>query len=146
MLITIVGLVKCSNCGSSLNASHVAKLGRYNGFSCWVYKNYGKQRCTSHAIGWKTLNTIVLNDIRMNAMVAAAYQDHYLEMLLERQGAKHKKELEKGERRMGVINKRLADLDRIIKKLFEESALGAIPDVRARSMMGEYEREADELS
>lgn len=47
------GLVKCADCGSSLNASYDKRKGRYTGFSCWVYKNYGKSRCTSHAIGWK---------------------------------------------------------------------------------------------
>ncbi len=53
------GLVKCADCGSSLNVSYDGKRGRYTGFSCWVYKNYGKQRCTSHAIGWKTLTATI---------------------------------------------------------------------------------------
>lgn len=43
------GLVKCADCGSS-NVSYDKKRGRYTGFSCWLYKNYGKERCTSHAI------------------------------------------------------------------------------------------------
>lgn len=40
------GLVKCADCGSSLNVSYDKRKGRYTGFSCWVYKNYGKHRCT----------------------------------------------------------------------------------------------------
>lgn len=32
------GLVKCADCGSSLNVSYDGKRGRYTGFSCWVYK------------------------------------------------------------------------------------------------------------
>ena len=38
------GLVKCAGCGSSLNVSYDAKKQKYKNFSCWVYKNYGKQR------------------------------------------------------------------------------------------------------
>lgn len=62
--------MKCADCGSSLNVSYDKKRGRYADFSCWVYKNYGKERCTSHAIGWKMLNHLVLEDIRRNAIVA----------------------------------------------------------------------------
>lgn len=57
------GLVKCSDCGSALNVSRNAKTGKYTSFSCWVYKNYGKERCTSHAIGYKTLYNIVLETL-----------------------------------------------------------------------------------
>ena len=55
------------------------KKGRYTGFSCWVYKNYGKERCTSHAIGWKTLNQLVLEDIRRNAMEARVCTSDYMD-------------------------------------------------------------------
>lgn len=34
------GLVKCADCGSSLNVSYDQKRGRYTGFSCWGYQNY----------------------------------------------------------------------------------------------------------
>jgi len=61
------GLIKCAGCGTALSASYDAKKGKFRNFSCWVYKNYGKDRCSSHAIGWKTLQDIVLTDIRRNA-------------------------------------------------------------------------------
>lgn len=76
------GLVKCADCGSSLNVSYDKRKGRYTGFSCWVYKNYGKERCTSHAIGWKTLNQLVLEDIRRNALDAHRHVADYMDMLL----------------------------------------------------------------
>ena len=76
------GLVKCADCGSSLNVSYDRRKGRYTGFSCWVYKNYGKERCTSHAIGWKTLNQLVLEDIRRNALDAHRHVADYMDMLL----------------------------------------------------------------
>lgn len=33
------GLVKCADCGSSLNLSYDKRKGRYTSFSCWVYNN-----------------------------------------------------------------------------------------------------------
>ena len=84
------GLVKCADCGSSLNVSYDKKKGRYNGFTCWVYKNYGKERCTSHAIGWVTLNQLVLEDIRRNAYEAKTAASEYMQMLVDVKTEKHK--------------------------------------------------------
>jgi len=56
--------------------------GGYTGFSCRVYKNYGKQHCTSHYIGWKTLNMLVLEDIRRNACWVKIAKRDYAQLLL----------------------------------------------------------------
>lgn len=47
-----------------------------------MYKNYGKERCTSHAIGWKTLNQLVLEDIHRNAQAAKLAEEDYMNMLV----------------------------------------------------------------
>jgi DNA invertase Pin-like site-specific DNA recombinase len=140
------GLVKCASCGSSLNVSYDAKKGKHTGFSCWVYKNYGKERCTSHAIGWKTLNTLVLDDVRRNACAAANATDLYYQLLLAARDVKRCRETEKLRKEVKRADKRIAELDRIIQKLFEQSALGKVPEQRAQSMMAAYEQEQGELT
>lgn len=139
------GLVKCAGCGSSLNVSYSNKKKKYTGFTCWVYKNYGKERCTSHAIGWQTMNTLVLEDIRQNAQAAKLATDKYMQALLSARTDRQKKETEKSKRKLKAADKRIAELDRIIAKLYEDSALGKIPEERARSMMQGYEQEQADL-
>ena len=95
------GLVKCADCGSSLNVSYDKRHGRYTGFSCWVYKNYGKERCTSHSIGWKTLNRLVLEDIRRNAMEARVCTGDYMDMLISSKTEKKKEETDRCKRELG---------------------------------------------
>ena len=92
-------------CGSSLNASYDKKKGKYTGFSCWVYKNYGKQRCTSHAIGWQTLNRLVLEDIRRNAQVAKLAAARYVGVLLRAKLEKEKGETVRAERELKKAGK-----------------------------------------
>lgn len=89
------GLVKCADYGSSLNVSYNAKKGKYTGFSCWVYKNYGNIRCTSHAIGYKTLYNIVLEDIRRQAECVAEQKEKYLALLNHQMNEKQSKILKK---------------------------------------------------
>ncbi len=74
-----------AGCGSSLNVGYDNRKGKFTGFSCWVYKNYGKERCTSHVIGWQTTCQLVLKDIRRNA---AYHTEEYLAALTESKAAK----------------------------------------------------------
>ena len=139
------GLVKCAGCGSSLNASYDKKKGKYTGFSCWVYKNYGKQRCTSHAIGWQTLNRLVLEDIRCNAQVAKLTAARYVGVLLRAKLEKEKGETVRAERELKKAEKRIGELDKILAKLYEDQALGKISEARYQAMAPGYEAEQASL-
>lgn len=135
------GLVKCADCGSSLNVSYDGKRRRYTGFSCWVYKNYGKQRCTSHAIGWKTLNTLVLEDIRRNARWAKIAERDYAQMLINAKQSQQRQDTERQKRELKRVEKRLGELEKISNKLYEDRALEKISEERYQSMMPGYEQE-----
>lgn len=135
------GLVKCADCGSSLNASYDKRKGRYTGFSCWVYKNYGKSRCTSHAIGWKTLNQLVLEDIRRNAVEARRSAQDYMEMLVSLHTEKQKAEVDRYKRELKRVDKRIGELSKILNKLYEDAALEKISEERYQAMAPKYERE-----
>ena len=135
------GLVKCADCGSSMNVSYDKKKGRYNGFSCWVYKNYGKERCTSHAIGWKTLNQLVLEDIQLNAEAAKMATNDYMDMLVAAKTENRKAELQRCKRDLGKIDKRITELTKILTKLYEDLALEKISEDRYQTMAPGYERE-----
>lgn len=132
------GLVKCADCGSSLNVSYDKRKGRYTGFSCWIYKNYGKERCTSHAIGWVTLNRLVLEDIRRHV------QD-YMDMLMAVKEERQKVDVERCRRELRKVDKRLDELTKILNKLYEDVALEKISEERYQAMAPKYEREQIEL-
>jgi site-specific DNA recombinase len=139
------GLVKCSTCGASLNVSYDKKKDKYKGFSCWVYKNYGKERCTSHAIGWKTLNQLVLEDVRRNASAAKLATQKYKNMLAAAKAEKKKQETEKYKRELKATEKRLAELDKILNKLYEDMALEKLAEERYQVMSRHYEEEQSGL-
>lgn len=139
------GLVKCSDCGSALNVSRNAKTGKYTSFSCWVYKNYGKERCTSHAIGYKTLYNIVLENIRRQAECASGQKEKYLEMLKNQMAEKATQDIKSVKNELKKINKRIAQLEKILNKLYEDRALEKITEERYLLMNTNYENEYNEL-
>jgi len=139
------GLVKCSKCGSSLNVNFDKKKGKYTGFSCWVYKNYGKDRCTSHAIGWRTMGQLVLEDIRRNAKAAKLAAPKYKGMLIAAKTEKKRQETEKCKRELKIVDKRIAELDKIMNKLYEDLALEKVSEERYQTMSKGYEAEQSGL-
>ncbi len=85
-------------------------------------ENYGKERCTSHAIGRKTLNQLVLEDIRRNAQVAKLASEDYKNMLISMRTEKKAKEIDCCKRELKKVDKRLGELEKILTKLYEDAA------------------------
>lgn len=139
------GLVKCSGCGSSLNVSYNSKKQKFTGFSCWVYKNYGKERCTSHAIGYQTLYNIVLEDIRRQAECVTDSKEKYVALLRNRMNNKTAEDMKRFNSQLRKIEKRLSQLDKILNKLYEDRALEKISEERYLAMNGNYENEYNDL-
>lgn len=140
------GLVKCADCGSALNVSYNSKRQAFTSFSCWVYKNYGKERCTSHAIGYKTLYNIVLEDIRRQAESVKDFKTDYLAKLQNQLVSRSNQDLKKFKSELKKAEKRLEQLDKIMSKLYEDRALEKISEERYISMNSKYEAEYTELS
>lgn len=139
------GLVKCADCGSALNVSYNSKKQKFTGFSCWVYKNYGKERCTSHAIGYQTLYNIVLEDIRRQAECVADSKEQYIKLLENRMDEKAEQDIKKTKSELKKVEKRLAQIDKVVNKLYEDRALEKITEERYLSMSSNYENEYNEL-
>ncbi len=120
-----------------MNVNYDKKKGRYNGFSCWIYKNYGKDRCTSHAIGWKTLNQLVPKVIRLNAEAAKLATGK----LVAAKAEKRQSEIQRGKRDLKKVDKRITELTKILTKLYEDLALEKISEKRYQTMAPSYEWE-----
>ena len=136
-----IGLVKCAGCGSALNVSYDKRKDKYTSFSCWVYKNYGKQRCTSHAISYNALSQLVLEDIRRNAVVAKKYTAKYMEMLVAAKEEKKKADTDRLKRELKAADKRIDELSKILTRIYEDVALERISEERYQAMAPGYERE-----
>lgn len=139
------GLVKCADCGSALNVSYNAKKGCFKSFSCWVYKNYGKERCTSHSISYNVLYKLVLDDIRRQAADVAKSKDKYIQLLQYKMDEKTAQEIKAARSRLKKVEKRIAQLEKVLNKLYEDRALEKITEERYLAMNGQYESEYKEL-
>ena len=139
------GLVKCADCGSALNVSYDAKKGVFGSFSCWVYKNYGKERCSSHSISYKTLYNLVLDDIRRQAASVAESKEDYINILQCKMNERTAQEIKTDKSILKKAEKRIVQLEKVLNKLYEDRALDKITEERYLAMNSQYETEYNEL-
>lgn len=136
------GLVKCADCGYALSYTYNNGKPRYQ---CSLYSTKGKEHCSSHFITYADLYNVVLHDIQRRTNRAAHMDDHLLARLSEEASDLLNQKAQEAEREKKRMDARIEELDVVIAKLYEDSALGRIPQERARSLMEKFEGELSDL-
>lgn len=141
-----VGILKCSDCGSGLAIQFPSKSnGRpFFSYSCNRYRQHSKY-CTTHYIRYDDIYKLVLDGIQEKQRFVKAHEEElalYAQKLADR-GADI--ELKKMRSDLEKFRKRRDELDILIQKLFEQVALGAIPQERFATLSATYEDEQKTL-
>lgn len=140
------GLLYCADCGSKLHfATGKNMTPQQDCYRCSRYKsNTGD--CTMHFIREETLKLFVLQRIfdvtalffdDAMAFEEAAKKQHFQEA--EKEAQKRKREITQAE-------KRIAELDRIFKRIYEDDISGTISHERFLKLSTDYEAEQRELT
>ena len=158
----LTGLVFCADCGAKMyNHRCVARqkkegrepdpetgLSPYDLFDCSTYHMTRRREtkvCCSHHITTKTLRTLLLDTIRMTASYALTNETEFIEKVREASKVKQEQTARELKRKLTRDRRRFAEMDGIIKKLYESYATGKITEKRFEALIADYEREQTEL-
>lgn len=102
--------------------------------------------CTAHFIREEVLRKIVLNQIF--AVTAMFYEDitAFMELIQKQRFDEAEKDIKRKRREVGQARKRIAELDRIFKRIYEDDINGTISHERFLKLSAEYEAEQKELT
>ncbi len=140
------GLVYCADCGSKLHFATCKSFdGRQDHYRCAKYKsNTGS--CTAHFIREETLKAIVRQRIfDVTARFIENIMD-FREMVYQQQFAEAEKDMKRKRREVEQARKRITELDRIFKRIYEDDINGTISHERFLKLSAEYEAEQKELT
>ena len=122
------GLVKCGQCGSTMNIRRANQKGSDRIYTCSRYNKYGKAHCTQHRIKYDTLYGIVLEQIRSCAEKALADEQEAAEQLRENCQADEQAERLLIEQSIAEDSERIDALERIISRVYEDMVAGRITE------------------
>ena len=159
----LTGKVFCADCGAKMyNHRHSKGVWKKNYFKAgeMVYhapedryscsnNALGKQMyekvCSSHSISTKALKTLVLETIKRTCDYAVENEAEFREKVCsisEEQQGELSVRLEK---RLAKKQKRVSEINRLIRKLYEDNISGKLNDKRFNAMLSDYELELEAL-
>lgn len=140
------GLVFCPDCGAKLHFCAAKSLKRNQEF--WRCSNYkdGRGTCQIHYIRDIVLERIVLEAISSLADFVKCHEAVFLYMPAKKSNAIQQKEYKRLEQSVEQSSKRIAEIDRLIDKVFEQNASGVLSDERFSKILQNYEKEQKALT
>ena len=134
------GYLFCGDCGKRLYL-HRAKE---NVFSCAGHKKRTTD-CTMHYIRENVLDRIILHNLKTVTAFARERPEEFYAMAAQNGEAEAKKFCKAAEREKLQTEKRIRELDNIIRCLYEDRVTGRITPERYDTMANGYEQEQMEL-
>ena len=139
------GLLFCPDCGNKLHFATCKSFdGKQDHYVCSSYKS-GRGTCSAHYIREDVLRELVLERIRaVNAYIrqdAESFQEEWLQCRRSDQ----ERSIREDRKRVEQARKRLADLDVLLSRLYEDFVLGDLNKERYKKMTADYEAEQERL-
>ena len=139
------GLLKCGECGKSLTIRYTHAKNPLTIFACKTYNSYGKHHCTQHRIEYDVLYQAVLEKIRECARKALADSEDVAERLHRSQQTEVKARRETLAKTVGKKEERIATLEKMTSRLYEDMIEGKINETTFDAMLTKTQKEKQQL-
>ena len=135
------GLVYCYDCGAKMRYCTTKDFEkRQDHFVCGNYKsNTGS--CSIHFIRAVVLEQLVLNNLQVVISYVTAHENYFRQVMIEKMSLKSAEIVKSAKRKLAQKEKRLAELDRLFIKIYEDNVAAKLSDERFAMMSEQYEDE-----
>ena len=157
-----VGKIFCADCGGKMHYRNEGKRAGRNWrglpdgsvrttpacYNCGNYNNSHDQSgkvCCSHNIQAKVIDQFVLETIQYACKSVRMDERAFVESIRSASEIWEQSEAKKLKAALKHQEKRYAELDILLKKVYEDNALGRLPDKRYEMLSAGYEKEQAEL-
>ena len=135
------GMVYCADCGNKLHLCRTKSWDRsLDNYVCGTYKRR-RGECSAHYIRSTVLETLVLDNLQKVIAYVRDYENDFVQQVTENKAAEQMQMLSVSKRQMEQQMRRIAEIDNIIKRLYEDNLNGKLSDSRFSKMSADYEQE-----
>jgi site-specific DNA recombinase len=158
----LTGKLYCADCGGKMHYRRgTTRAGRdwrgipngevqhtSAGFNCSTYNSSRKQCrqiCCSHSIKEDTVKQLILETIQYALKSVRMDEAAFIKSMRSASEVRDKGEVKKLKAGLSKKERRFADLDLLIKKVYEDNAMGKLPDRRYEMLSSDYEKEQQKI-
>lgn len=139
------GLLYCADCGEKLYYSVTNNYKREQAyFFCSSYRK-NSEVCSAHYIREKVVEQIVLESMQRILLNVQAFEKEFARKQMDCYTEDKKKQLAAKHRELSRAKKRIAEIDTLIQKIYEDNASGKLSDERYATLSLSYEEEQKTL-
>lgn len=155
---SLTGLLYCADCGAKMtNRRHIKEYGDENGagrtyrddnYECSTNRVHAARfisKCSLHFVTSKVVREMILETIKRVSLYARENEAEFAVKLREASTLKQANAAKENKRQLVKNERRIAELDVLFRKIYEDNAIGKLSDERFTLMSGDYEREQAEL-
>lgn len=158
----LTGLMFCADCGAKMynhkKGGRAAREGWVrdpesglypnDNYNCSSYCNslgHMHRSCTSHYVSTKAVRALLLDTLKTVSAYAISDEKAFIEKVRATSQIQQENAAKELKRKLAHDRKRSAELDGLIKKLYESYATGKLPEKRYEILSAEYEQEQADL-
>lgn len=140
------GIAYCADCGQKLYYCTSKYFeSRQDYFICSTSRKKGTDECSAHFIRAVVLEEGVLQHMRCVINFVANFEDKFREIMGAKHKAEVKKELAVKHKAITKAEKRISELDRLFKSVYEDKVNGSLTENRFQMLADSYEVEQKDL-
>ena len=139
------GMVYCADCGKKMYLCRATSLtADQEHLKCSTY-SLDKDACSAHFIRTIVMKEIVLSELNKLLVNVRENEEKFVQAAMNNSVQNQSSELSKAKKALKQSEKRIAELDRLFTRLYEDNVSGKISDERFAMMSAGYEVEQKKL-
>ena len=135
------GLLICNDCGAHLNYKYTHDNPENQYFSCRNKRANNGLCHSTHHIRVDYITALVANHLRRTLHFASLFEDEFVKVVVDERYREVQLRQKKNQRELAEAKARDKEINRLYEKIYEDQALGRLPEERFMMLASKYDDE-----
>lgn len=143
----LTGLMYCADCGAKMYVHRTSNGKRIAQYTCSAYSKVpvGTRCPTQHRVNADAVIELIKTMLKAISEYSQNDREEFLRVIRETQAVQQSEEFNQKKDRIGIVEKRISELEKLILRIYEDNILGRLSDDRYTLLDQQYAKEQQAL-